>query len=84
MSGTPVPIPEWFDPYGSSDPATKALAYKQHLQAKGTQPSIECGCGRAMPLRFFFRCLYCGCWFCEPCAEVHFGMTRAQYREQQT
>lgn len=54
-------------------------AARQWRQAKGEQPKIECGCGLAAPIRFLFRCLYCGVWFCQTCAEEHFGKTRAQH-----
>jgi hypothetical protein len=26
-----------------------------------------------------YKCLYCGFWFCLPCAEIHFGKTKEQY-----
>lgn len=36
---------------------------------KGT---VTCGCGQLRALTHAFRCLYCGEWFCVPCAEKHF------------
>lgn len=36
-------------------------------------------CGLKMPLRFAFKCLYCGEFYCQSCAEDHFGKTRAQW-----
>lgn len=36
---------------------------------------IYCPCGQARGLVKAFRCLYCGVWFCQPCAEQHFGQT---------
>lgn len=36
---------------------------------------IECPCGQVRALELAFRCLYCGAWFCSPCAENHFGET---------
>lgn len=51
----------------------------QWRQAKGPQPQVTCECGNCIPLRFMFRCLYCGAFFCQSCAEVHFGKTRIQY-----
>lgn len=71
------------DLYGPTDPDTKAHAAAQWQQAKGDATRVTCGCGLHAPLRFLFRCLYCGCFFCETCAEVHFGKTRAQYRAEQ-
>lgn len=49
----------------------------QWKQAKGPQPMVQCAsCDGPKPLRFLFRCLYCGLWFCQSCGEVHFGETR--------
>ena len=41
--------------------------------------SIHCTCGlqRALPLAY--RCLYCGQYFCGPCAEKHFGQTLQEW-----
>lgn len=36
---------------------------------------IRCACGQLRALELAFRCLYCGAWFCVPCAELHFGET---------
>lgn len=41
---------------------------------------VTCRCGITIPLRFAFRCLYCGEYFCTSCAEEHFGMTREEYK----
>ena len=46
---------------------------------KGT-PSVTCICGRKIPLRFAYKCLYCDVFFCGDCAEEHFGKTREQYQ----
>ena len=34
---------------------------------------ITCICGIKFGLEWLFRCYYCGVWFCESCAEKHFG-----------
>ena len=44
-------------------------------------PHVTCWCGLKMPLRFAYRCLYCGEYYCQSCAESHFGITRAKYQE---
>ena len=44
-------------------------------------PQVTCGCGLKMPLRFSYRCLYCGEYYCQSCAESHFGMTRSEYQK---
>ena len=43
---------------------------------------MTCECGLTLPLRFAFRCLYCGQFYCARCAGEHFGATRAQYYER--
>jgi hypothetical protein len=68
--------------FGPTDPATIALRDKQWHEAKGAQPRVTCGCGLRAPIRFLFKCLYCECFFCDKCAEVHFGETRAEYRRR--
>ena len=61
------------------NPDTVAHFKRQWNQIEGRTPLINCECGRLTPMRHLFRCLYCGCWFCQTCAEVHFGKTRAEY-----
>ena len=39
-------------------------------------------CNRDLPLHALFRCLYCGTWFCQSCAEKHFGKTREEYNRK--
>ncbi len=41
---------------------------------------VTCFCGTCAPLRWMYRCLYCGEFYCQRCAEVHFGKTRAEYQ----
>jgi len=60
-------------------PETRDLRDRQHREDKGEQPKVTCGCGLCAPIRFLFKCLYCECYFCLECAEVHFGKTRAAY-----
>jgi hypothetical protein len=60
-------------------PETRELRERQHREALGGQPKVTCPCGLSAPLRFLFKCLYCECYFCQECAEVHFGKTRAEY-----
>lgn len=36
---------------------------------------LRCPCGQLRALTNSFRCLYCGIWFCQPCAELHFGQS---------
>lgn len=63
-----------------ANPDTVAHFKRQWVQSiEPGMPHITCECGATINMRFLFRCLYCGCWFCQRCAEVHFGKTRKQY-----
>ena len=44
--------------------------------------TLTCPCGRERALVKMYRCLYCKVWFCEQCAEDHFGKTVEQYRAE--
>ena len=46
----------------------------QFKQAKNN--SVTCECGTTLPVRFAFRCYYCGGYFCATCAAEHFGESR--------
>ena len=52
---------------------------RQMKEAMRDGARITCGCGNRLKLYLAFRCLYCGAWFCQTCAEIHFGKTREQY-----
>lgn len=41
------------------------------------------GCDFTFDISELFKCLYCWMWFCEKCAEEHFGKTREQWREEE-
>jgi predicted nucleic acid binding AN1-type Zn finger protein len=58
------------------------FARRQFNQAKGIRPHVTCKCGQTMPLRFAYKCLYCGEYFCQSCAEEHFGKTLEEYRKE--
>lgn len=45
---------------------------------------IKCGCGKKQPMRFMYRCYYCGVFFCFTCAADHFGQTRQEYYDQKS
>lgn len=52
---------------------------KRHLQDQWTEvnanQTIHCWCGQKRSVLMAYRCLYCGAWFCVPCAEHHFGQS---------
>ena len=50
----------------------KAVLIAQDKQAREDN-SITCGCGWRRWIGYAYRCLYCGEWYCGPCAETHFG-----------
>lgn len=44
--------------------------------------TITCRCGWKRSVMKMYKCLYCGEWMCEICAEAHFGKTREQYNAE--
>lgn len=57
------------------------LAAKQFKEVIATN-KVTCECGRTIPLRFAYKCLYCDLWFCTKCAGDHFGETREAYQKR--
>jgi hypothetical protein len=53
------------------------------LSLETPQPAVKCRCGRKIVVWKMYRCYYCGEYYCEQCAPEHFGMTRAEYKEQE-
>lgn len=67
----------------AGDIEAKRTLYKaqfKELMCQG-HAMVTCGCGRTVPVRFAYRCFFCGIWFCRPCAEAHFG-ERPQHVEE--
>lgn len=63
----------------------KVVADQLRELAKQKQwPTVTCFCGRVRTLLYAWRCLYCGEWYCQTCAEQHFGMTRAEWNKKAT
>lgn len=58
-----------------------SIVSKQFREASISPAAVSCRCGRTFALRFMYRCLYCGEYYCLRCAEVHFGMSREQYKK---
>ena len=52
----------------------KAVLIAQDKEAR-EENSITCGCGWKRWIAYAYRCLYCGEWYCAPCAETHFGQS---------
>lgn len=58
-----------------------AKQFREALYQEGKiVQEVTCRCGLTMPLRFAYRCLYCGEFYCMKCAEIHFGKSRQQYK----
>lgn len=58
----------------------KAIVRQARQLTRGEK--TDCMCGGSFHAHQLFRCLYCGEWYCLPCAEKHFGLTRKQYEEE--
>lgn len=52
---------------------------KQTQEAKSGMVTVRSGV--RLPVRFAYRCLYCGEYFNQKGAEGHFGKTRIEYNE---
>lgn len=46
--------------------------------------TITCGCGWERGIMHMYQCLYCRVWFCQICAEKHFGKTVEQYYQDRS
>lgn len=69
--------------YGSTNPELHDLMEEQLRESKDNAGcAVTCPCGTKAPMRFMFRCYYCGVWYCFKCAAVHFGMTREEYYQK--
>ena len=42
---------------------------------------VSCECDKKIPIHLAFRCLYCGQYYCQKCAEEHFGKSREDYNK---
>lgn len=53
----------------------------QLREIKNSRPKVTCNCGTLIYWFNAFRCLYCGEFYCQSCAEEHFGKTRKEWIE---
>jgi predicted sulfurtransferase len=59
------------------------IAGQQRDLVGALEAVTACGaCGWPRSIKRMVRCLYCSIWYCERCAEEHFGETRADYRKR--
>jgi|GEM_PF-2517759 len=47
------------------------------------QSQVKCRCGHKAPVYAMYRCYYCGEFYCEKCAPIHYGKTREEYKKEQ-
>jgi hypothetical protein len=62
----------------------RARVTSQLREVALTKARVTCGCGVSVKLIYSFRCLYCGEFYCQRCAEIHFGKTRAAYEHERS
>lgn len=43
---------------------------------------VPCSCGISAYAYLLFRCVYCGEFYCQSCAEKHFNKTREEYLKE--
>lgn len=65
-----------------ADVEAKRAAVRRQLHQVKHKARVTCGCGLTISVMYAFRCLYCGEYYCQRCAEAHFGMTRAEYERR--
>jgi hypothetical protein len=58
------------------------IIYQTSLANDKIRPFMRCGCLKKLELTNAYKCLYCKEWFCEECAEKHFGKTIEEYNKQ--
>ena len=65
----------------ATDQEKQLRLHKQWKQACEDY-TITCCCGQLRHISLAFRCLYCGEWYCQNCAETHFGQTVQEWVEK--
>lgn len=55
------------------------LTKQESFAVDPIRPFMRCACRMKLNLQDSYRCLYCKEWFCETCAEEHFGKSVEQY-----
>ena len=67
----------------TNNPVIADIVAKQLRQLRDPiRAFVRCpDCQKKLKPEQSFRCLYCGVWFCQSCAEIHFGQSREEYFE---
>jgi len=65
-----------------ADTEEKRVLLRKQYEEATHEGTITCACGWQRALTMAYRCLYCGVYFCQPCAELHFGQTIKEWDEQ--
>jgi hypothetical protein len=47
--------------------------WRQSKELVHSTVKVTCTCGKNISLRYAYKCLYCGIFFCKSCAKNHFG-----------
>lgn len=63
----------------TDEEAEKLAALQKQTSLQGT---VRCACKQSFLINEVWRCFFCDVWYCNECAEEHFGMTKEQWREQ--
>lgn len=69
-----------------TDPMAILDSQIRFIRDQDTHPAsslkVRCVCLKLVSIRYAYRCLYCGIFYCRECAEQHFGKTVAEYRSE--
>ena len=79
-----VQIPDCYRPYDGTPPQIlrKRVQVRKQIEQTRANGTVTCNCGKHAHVREFYKCLYCGEWYCRKCAEAHFGKTVAEFRKE--
>jgi hypothetical protein len=58
------------------------ILIQSHRGVTAQMTTVRCRCGWNRSLNHMHQCLYCREYFCQHCAEVHFGKTVEEYRKE--
>jgi len=59
----------------------KRIRVRRQLGEVLAEGYVTCGCDTCLDFAHAYKCLYCGEWYCQSCAEAHFGQTRVDYND---
>lgn len=75
-------IGEISDPIKIMESQVRFIKDQEDMDLKAKFLQVRCVCLKLVKMKYAYRCLYCGIFYCRECAEQHFGKTVAEYRSE--